>query len=108
MVRHEYPDIGEQLPGSVACVERIIELGWDVVLFTARSGSDLEEAVAWCEARFELFAVNCNPYWDSPPSKPSFDLVIDDVAVGTPLDANGSVDWPAIWPMIERRMKRGR
>jgi hypothetical protein len=108
MIDHSYPRIGEVNPHAVECVLRLIERGWDVVLFTARGGEHLEAALSWCEERFVVYAVNTNPHWPTPlgeaPGKPHFDMVVDDTAAGTPLLPNGCVDWLMLWPMIERRI----
>ena len=107
MVVSAWPLIGEENPHAVDCVRRLIDRGFDIVLFTARGGQDRVAALAWCEERFEVFAVNENPHWPiepGEPGKPHFDLVVDDTAAGTPLLPNGAVDWLKLWPLIELRI----
>jgi len=109
MVVHSFPEIGAENPGAVDCVRRMIGRGWDVVLFTARCGEQLEAAIEWCEERFPLLAVNVNPWWNpgaEERAKPHFDLVVDDTGAATPLLPNGAVDWGVLWPIIERRICR--
>jgi hypothetical protein len=100
-VTHEYPNIGRSI-GAESVIKRLIEEGHKIILFTMRSGRELEEAVSWFEKNIgKLYAVNKNPTqkrWTSSP-KVYGNLYIDDAALGCPLTHNKSicekpyVDW---------------
>lgn len=112
-VVHEYPFIGDDI-GAVPVLQRLIDEGHRLVLFTMRGGVYLAEAVEWLEERgVELYGVNVNPtqkeWTDSP--KAYCHLYIDDAALGCPLTnehegktyAGEFVDWPAVERLLEER-----
>lgn len=105
LVAHRWPKIGEELPLAVTTLRELIyEEKCDIVLWTSRTGADLDAAIAWCDRRFPLFAINRNPY-SVTKSKPFFTLTIDDTAVGTPLTEEGWVDWVLLRPIIRKRLR---
>lgn len=101
IVTHMYPDIGSPVPGAIEALKRFIESGHRIILWTMRSGPELEAAVKYLEDNgIALFGVNENPEqseWTSSP-KAYCHRYIDDSAVGCPLlfdSASGRpyVDW---------------
>lgn len=104
IVTHMYPDMGRSVPGAIDALKRFIELGHRIILWTMRSGAELEAAVKYLEDNgIALFGVNENPEqpdWTSSP-KAYCHKYIDDSAVGCPLlfdPASGRpyVDWSRI------------
>ncbi len=118
LVDHQFPRIGEVVPGAFHWLKRFQELGARLILLTMRSdgradGSNpLQEAVDFCrEQGVEFWAVNDNPEQSSWTSsrKVYAHAYIDDAAVGCPLIDNpgGSpfVDWDAVGPAVESLIK---
>jgi len=87
-VDHRYPDVGPSSPGAVVTLQRLVKDGHRLVLFTMRSGKELDDAVAWFKSnRIELYGVQRNPDQDSWTTSPKAyaQLYIDDAAFGCPL-----------------------
>ena len=108
-VTHAYPEIGKDI-GAVPVLERIISEGHKIILFTMRSGKELQEAVNWfLENEITTFGININPSqirWTSSP-KAYGQLYIDDAALGCPLIKNLEVssrpyvDWEEVECWLE-------
>lgn len=98
-VTHRYPDIGDDI-GALRVLAQLQERGHQLILFTVRSGKQLEEAKAWFADRgIALSSVNrsIRVFSDSP--KPYFDLLIDDRSLGIPLRhdlGEPCVDWTEV------------
>lgn len=107
-VDHRYPDVGPDAPHAVTVLRELVADGWDIVLFTTRSGSELEDAVEWFRSRdIPLFGVNRNPEQDSWTTSPKAyaQVYIDDAALGCPLVklerfSRPFVDWLRVRPML--------
>ena len=57
----EYPEIGPPRHGTINIIKRLKSEGHKVILWTCRSGADLEAAVGWCGCHGIRFdAVNDN------------------------------------------------
>jgi len=86
-VEHRYPEIGVEVPYAVTILKQIAR-EHNVILYTMRSGKELEDAVQWFMKRdIPLYGVNENPTqsrWTSSP-KVYGQLYIDDAAAGCPL-----------------------
>lgn len=100
-VTHEYPEIGSDI-GATPVLKALVEKGHQLILFTMRSGKELEDAVSWFASReIPLYGVNTNPTqkdWTYSP-KAYAQLYIDDAALGCPLLHSMSrayVDWYAV------------
>lgn len=99
VVVHSYPKIGRDI-GAVPILKDLIENGHKLILFTMRSGQELDDAVNWFkENEIELYGIQKNPtqhMWTSSP-KAFGDLIIDDAALGCPLvyseNERPYVDW---------------
>ncbi|MGR2462736.1 hypothetical protein ACUX4R_28165, partial [Salmonella enterica] len=60
-VTHEYPKVGRDI-GADACLKRLVAKGHQLILFTMRSGAELEQAKTWFHVRgIPLYGVNTNP-----------------------------------------------
>lgn len=106
-VKHEYPKIGGDI-GAVPYLKLWTEMGGKIVLFTMRSGEQLDEAVEWFKFHnIPLLGVNENPEqrsWTSSP-KPYGTHYLDDAAIGAPLLCkDGSrpyINWRHVGKLIE-------
>lgn len=98
-VTHEYPKVGRDI-GAQEVLTRIVEKGHSIILWTMRSGKELDDAVNWfMENNIPLSGINENPTqkeWTSSP-KAYGHMYIDDAALGCPLIKNGNdrpyVNW---------------
>ena len=105
-VTHEYPIVGEDI-GAVPVLKQLTEEGHKLILFTMRSGKELEDAVQWfSENNIPLYGVQKNPtqssWTDSP--KAYGQLYIDDAALGAPLKLDKDLsDRPFIdWEYVQK------
>ena len=102
IVEHQYPYIGNDVPGSFETLIELQDQGHDLILWTVRIGKHLKDAVDYCKQMgLEFIGVNENPdqkYWNGSP-KAYAQIYIDDAALGCPLitpkDKNRRpyVDW---------------
>jgi hypothetical protein len=87
VVKHRYPKIGETIPYSAEVLRELINNGHRIMLWTMRSGENLNEAIDWFSDKgIILWGVNENPTqhkW-SKSNKQFADLYIDDAALGCP------------------------
>ena len=102
IVEHAYPKIGKEKPFAIETLIALTREGNKLILFTARDGELLEDAIRFCRERgLEFYAVNSNYppgalFGDnrSNPAKVIADLYIDDRNLG------GIPDWGTIYEMI--------
>ena len=101
IVTHEYPKIGKPIPFAIDTLIRLQEEHHRIVLWTAREGQLLEDAVEYCKKKgLEFYAVNSNYPEEMSltnvlrPRKLTVDLFIDDRNPG------GIPDWGVIYQMI--------
>jgi hypothetical protein len=85
-VTHEYPNVGKDI-GAVPVLERIVNNGHKIILWTMRSGKELDDAVEWFKANnIKLWGINENPQQNWTTSKKQHaNIYIDDAALGCPL-----------------------
>jgi len=108
-VTHDYPRVGKDI-GAVPVLKRLIEKGHSLILWTMRSGKELNDAIKWFEANgIELYGIQENPTqksWTASP-KAYAQLYIDDAALGSPCKIDSSlsnrkfIDWNAVEQMIK-------
>lgn len=106
---HEYPRIGEDI-GAVPVLQRLVANGHKLIIWTMRSGKELNDAMDWFSRNgIPYHGVNENPdqaSWTSSP-KAYAQLYIDDAALGCPLDTNPYlsnrpfVNWVGVEVMLE-------
>lgn len=114
IVTHKYPDIGEVKLFAFETLKALQERGCRLILWTFRTGKELEDAVKFCrEKGVEFYAVNRNypeEEWDeSVGRKIDADIYIDDKNLG------GFPGWPEVWRIIigdemdiqEQKVKKG-
>ena len=101
IVTHEYPKIGKPIPFAIESLRRLQAESHQVILWTAREGNLLREAVDYCAKKgLEFYAVNSNYPEEAlmpevlKPRKLTADLFIDDRNLG------GIPDWGVIYQMI--------
>lgn len=101
IVTHEYPKIGKPIPFAVETLRQLQVDGHHVILWTAREGQLLQDAVDYCQKKgLEFYAVNSNYPEEAlmpdvlKPRKLTADLFIDDRNLG------GIPDWGEIYQMI--------
>ena len=94
IVRHRYPDIGEEIPFAVNTLKMLIQDRHRLILWTVREGELLDDAIEWCRERgIEFYAINRDfPEEDISRNenftrKLKVDMWIDDRNVG------GLPDW---------------
>ncbi|MBN1819073.1 MAG: hydrolase [Prolixibacteraceae bacterium] len=100
IVEHKYPEIGEEIPFAFKTLKSLQALGHTLILWTFRSGKELNEAVDFCKKNgVEFYAVNNNApdeIFDPSLSRKIYaDLYIDDRNI------LGLPDWLTIYKMIK-------
>ena len=102
IVENQYPAIGVEKPYAVKTLKQLAAEGDDIILWTARSGPLLQDAVDWCESQgLKFFAVNSN-YHTCVAHQNGFkgsrkihaDIFIDDRIIG------GFPGWPVVYAKI--------
>jgi hypothetical protein len=104
IVKHKYPQIGEEIPFAIDTLRLIqSELKHQVILWTVREGELLDAAVEFCRIRgLEFYAVNQNhpeSTMVNAPRKLMADMFIDDRNFG------GMPDWGFIYNALKDRPK---
>lgn len=115
-VEHEYPRIGAEARGVVPWLHLWVDAGARLILWTIRSGVELEQAIGWFRERgIPLWGVNQNPEqaaW-SGSRKAYAHLYVDDAAFGCPVVASSKpegrpvVDWQVIGPEVLELLENG-
>lgn len=116
IAKHEFPNIGEVVPGAIKWIKRFKKLGAKIILWTMRSdgqdaGDVLNDAIRFCSKRGITFdAINYNLFetWSSS-HKQYAHVYIDDAAIGCPLvygmHDKPYVDWDIVGPMVEEAIQ---
>jgi len=108
VVDHRYPDVGSDVPCAVDTIRELVDNRHKIILWTMRSGQELDAAVQWyADRKIPLFGVNTNPsqfIWTTSPKAYAY-LYIDDAALGCPLMASPTsnrsfVDWAEVREML--------
>ena len=99
IVEHAYPEIGKEMLFAFQTLKELNKLGANLILWTFRTGKELEEAVEFCRKNgVEFYAVNKNypeeVFDDTISRKINADIFIDDKNVG------GFPGWSLIWQML--------
>lgn len=99
IVENKYPKIGREIIFAIDTLKALNKKGHQLILWTFRSGKQLEEAVTFCEERgVEFYAVNKSypeeVYDETMSRKINADLFIDDRNFG------GMLSWGEIYHMI--------
>lgn len=115
IVKHEYPEIGEPVPGAFKWMRLWQLAGAQLILWTMRCDSEkdgpvLTDAIDFCKWNGIIFLDhNKNPtqHWSLSP-KCYAHIYVDDAAEGCPLiyPAQGRpyVDWSIVGPNVYNKM----
>lgn len=107
IVEHRYPAIGEELPFAIETLKQLTKDGHKLILWTAREGKLLDDAVEFCHSRgLDFYAVNSDlpsdrHVNDCPSRKLKADVFIDDRNLG------GLPEWAIIYEMISHHLTFG-
>ncbi len=104
IVRHKFPAIGKEIPYAIKTLKLIQQKGHKLILWTYRSGKELEEAVKFCEERGLIFHAVNNDFegeeFDNTYSRKIYaDMYIDDRNI------LGIPDWEKIYELIMDKEK---
>jgi hypothetical protein len=99
IVEHEYPAIGKEKLFAFQTLKELEKLGARLILWTFRTGKELEEAVEFCKKNgVEFYAVNKNYpeeiFDESISRKIDADIYIDDKNLG------GFPGWSGAWQIL--------
>jgi hypothetical protein len=99
IVEHEYPDIGKEKLFAFLTLKELNKRGARLILWTFRTGKELDEAVEYCRKNgVEFYAVNKNypeeVMNDTVSRKIDADIFIDDRNLG------GFPGWSEVWQML--------
>ncbi|HOK51123.1 MAG TPA: hypothetical protein PLD12_08310 [Bacteroidales bacterium] len=99
IVEHEYPRIGKEKPFAFYTLKKLQADGHQLILWTSRQGTALDEAVEFCRRNgVEFYAVNKNfpeEVWDENVGRKIVaDIYIDDRNLG------GFPGWGEAYQMI--------
>lgn len=99
IVDHEYPLIGKEKLFAFQTLKELEKLGARLILWTFRSGRELNEAVEYCRKNgIEFYAINKNYpeeiYDESISRKIDADIYIDDRNIG------GFEGWSWVWQIL--------
>lgn len=109
IVTHEYPDVGREVNLAKEVINMLGENGHRCFLYTMRDGSELLDAIAYCQDNdINMCGWNESPEQFSESPKQYATFYIDDAAVGCPLLFNPSlsrrpfVNWVAVARYFEK------
>lgn len=99
IVEHAYPLIGKEMLFAFRTLREMEKAGAKLILWTIRTGKELDEAVEFCRSNgIEFYAVNRNypeeVFSDGVSRKIDADIFIDDKNIG------GFPGWSAIWQIL--------
>jgi len=99
IVEHEYPEIGKEKLFAFLTLRELSKKGARLILWTFRTGKELEDAVEFCRKNgVEFYAVNKNYpeeiMNETVSRKIDVDIFIDDKNVG------GFPGWSEVWQML--------
>jgi hypothetical protein len=99
IVEHEYPKIGKEKLFAFRTLKELEKQGACLILWTFRTGKELDEAVEYCRQNgIEFYAVNKNYPEEVPDEtvsrKIDADIYIDDKNLG------GFPGWSEVWQIL--------
>jgi hydroxymethylpyrimidine pyrophosphatase-like HAD family hydrolase len=105
IVEHKYPAMGKEIPYAIKTLKLFQKKGHKLILWTYRSGKELEEAVKFCEDRGLFFHAVNNNYdgeeFDNTYSRKIYaDIYIDD------RNLLGIPEWEKLHQMLEEGSKK--
>lgn len=106
IVEHKYPAIGAPIKGAIETIKELQARGHKIILWTMRSGKELDEAVAYLQKNgITPWGVNQNPEQDWSTSPKAYaQIYIDDAALGCPIEKK-CFDRPMVyWPAVRKQL----
>lgn len=102
IVQHKYPKIGKELPFAIKTLMLMQQRGHKLILWTYRTGKELQEAVNFCTKKgLTFYAVNSNyegeEFDDSVSRKILADIYIDD------RNLLGIPEWGKIFELVTEK-----
>jgi hydroxymethylpyrimidine pyrophosphatase-like HAD family hydrolase len=99
IVEYKYPDIGKEKLFAFETLRELQKQKHQLILWTVRTGKELDDAVQFCRERgIDFYAVNRNYpeeiYDETTARKIYADIYIDDRNIG------GLPGWGEIWQML--------
>ena len=99
IVEHEYPEIGKEKLFAFLTLKELAKKGARLILWTFRTGKELDDAVEFCRKNgVEFYAVNKNYpeeiMNETVGRKIDADIFIDDRNIG------GFPGWSEVWQML--------
>jgi hydroxymethylpyrimidine pyrophosphatase-like HAD family hydrolase len=99
IVEHQYPEIGREKLFAFQTLKELEKRGVRIILWTFRTGKELEDAVDFCRQHgVEFYAINKNypeEVMDESVSRKIYvDIYIDDKNLG------GFPGWSEVWQML--------
>ena len=99
IVEHEYPEIGKEKLFAFLTLKELNKRGARLILWTFRTGKELDEAVEYCRKNgVEFYAVNKNypeeVMNETVGRKIDADIFIDDKNIG------GFPGWSGVWQLL--------
>jgi hydroxymethylpyrimidine pyrophosphatase-like HAD family hydrolase len=99
IVEHQYPEIGREKLFAFQTLKELEKRGVRIILWTFRTGKELEDAVDFCRQHgVEFYAINKNypeeVMDESVSRKIDVDIYIDDKNLG------GFPGWSEVWQML--------
>lgn len=99
IVEHEYPEIGKEKLFAFQTLKELDKMGARLILWTFRTGKELDDAVEFCRKNgIEFYAVNKNypeeMFDETVSRKINADIYIDDKNIG------GFPGWSEIWQLL--------
>ena len=99
IVEHKYPEIGNAIPFAIHTLKALQQKGHRLVLWSYRTGKELDEAIDYCKKQgLEFYAINRNypeeKFSENIGRKILADIYIDDCNIG------GLPTWPEIYQII--------
>nr|WP_319509360.1 HAD hydrolase family protein [uncultured Draconibacterium sp.] len=105
IVKHKYPAIGKEIPYAIETLKLIQSKGHKIILWTYRSGKELDKAVDFCKKKGLFFhAINNNfegEEFDNTYSRKIYaDIYIDDRNI------LGIPEWEKIYHLLTDAKKQ--
>lgn len=99
IVEHQYPEIGKEKLFAFQTLKELEKKGARLILWTFRTGKELDNAVEFCRKNgIEFYAVNKNYPEEIPDDSVSrkidADIYIDDKNIG------GFPGWSEVWQLL--------
>jgi hydroxymethylpyrimidine pyrophosphatase-like HAD family hydrolase len=99
IVEHQYPEIGKEKLFAFQTLRELEKRGARLILWTFRTGKELEEAVEFCRKNgIEFYAVNKNypeeVFDETVSRKIDADIYIDDK------NLSGFPGWSGVWQIL--------